>query len=219
MTPSAPDLNHAKKEEGEGPWLVSYADMMTLLVGFFALIASFSKPDVKAFEEVKKSAVEQFGGDYKAPYEELEAKIAKAVQDQGVQDSVKVNRGAEGVTIKFDGKTLFDSGEFVVKQEGARIVHGIISALQDEIPRYKAVLEGHTDNVPISHGIIASNWELSGLRAARIAQILEGHGFKKDQLTIQGWGETKPEVPNLDANQQPIPENQAKNRRVLIRIY
>ena len=59
------EIPHGKKDEGEGPWLVSYADLMTLLMGFFALIASFSKPDVKAFEEVKKSAAERFGGSYR----------------------------------------------------------------------------------------------------------------------------------------------------------
>lgn len=214
------EITHAKKgEEGEGPWLVSYADLMTLLMGFFALIASFSKPDIKAFEEVKKSAVEQFGGQYKAPYEELEAKVVAAVNSQGVQDSVKVSRGADGVTIKFDGKTLFDSGEFVVKTQGAQIVHGIILAIQKDVHEYKAILEGHTDNVPISHNIIASNWELSALRAARIAQILEADGFQKEQLIIQGWGETKPEAANLDSAGQPIAENQAKNRRVIIKIY
>ena len=207
-----------KPDEGEGPWLISYADMMTLLMGFFALIASFSKPDIKAFEAVKKSAAEKFGGEYKEPYKELEQKITAALKQQIADNKVKVARGPDGVTIKFEGKSLFDSGEFVVKPEGAGTIHSIVVSIQQEIPKYKVVVEGHTDNVPMTHPIIASNWELSAIRAARVAQLMENDGFKKEQLTIQGWGETKPELPNTDVSGTAIPTNQAANRRVILKI-
>lgn len=212
------DFHTKKVEEGEGPWLVSYADMMTLLMGFFALIASFSTPDVKKFEEVKKSAAERFKGDYQEPYKELENKIAEALKQQIAEGKVTVTRGADGVTIKFEGKSLFDSGSFVVKPEGAELIHSIVKSIQEGIPKYKAVVEGHTDNVPITHPIIASNWELSAIRSARVAQLMVLDGFKNEQLTIQGWGETKPEVPNTDANGVAIAANQATNRRVILKI-
>lgn len=213
------DSGSKKVEEGEGPWLVSYADMMTLLMGFFALIASFSKPDVKAFEQVQQSATEQFGGEFKKPYQELTEKIEKILRQNNLQDQVKVSRAADGVTVKVDGTLFFNSGEFVVKPEGKNVIDKLLSALKSEISTHKVLIEGHTDNVPITHSIIASNWELSGIRAARIAQIFETYGFSKEQLTIMGWGETKPEVPNVDANGLGIPENQAKNRRVLLKIH
>jgi len=208
-----------KPEEGEGPWLVSYADMMTLLMGFFALIASFSKPDAQSFEKVQESAVERFGGDYQKPNQALADKIEKVIQEKHLQDQVKVTRAADGVTVKFDGTLFFNSGEFTVKPEGREVISGLLGALSAEIPTHKVLIEGHTDNVPITHNIIASNWELSGIRAARIAQILETHGFKKQQLTIMGWGETKPEVPNFDDKGVAIPENQTKNRRVIFKIH
>ena len=208
-----------KVEEGEGPWLVSYADMMTLLMGFFALIASFSKPDIQAFEKVQESATEQFGGEFKKPYEELKDKIEKILNENQLQEQVKVSRAADGVTIKVDGTLFFNSGEFLVKTEGRSVIDKLLTALKGEIPTHKVLIEGHTDNVPIAHSIIASNWELSGIRAARIAQIFETYGFNKSQLTIIGWGETKPEVPNTDGNGVGIPLNQAKNRRVLLKIY
>ncbi|MDZ4082517.1 MAG: flagellar motor protein MotB, partial [Bdellovibrionales bacterium] len=46
---TAPPSSH-KAEEGEGPWLVSYADLMMLLMGFFALMLSFSKFDDSKFD-------------------------------------------------------------------------------------------------------------------------------------------------------------------------
>lgn len=208
-----------KVEEGEGPWLVSYADMMTLLMGFFALIASMSKPDIKEFEKVQESVSEQFGGEFKKPYEDLANRIEEVIKKNNLENQVKVSRAADGVTVKFDGTLFFNSGEFVVKEQGRTVIDKVLGALKVEIPNYKTLVEGHTDNIPISHNIIASNWELSAIRAARIAQIFETYGFKKEQLTIMGWGETKPEVPNSDSNGISLPENQAKNRRVLIKIY
>ncbi len=212
-------FNHKRSEEGEGPWLVSYADLMTLLMGFFALIASFSKPDLKAFEEVKKSAAEKFGGEYSEPYVDVEKRINAAIKASHSEESVTATRGFDGVTVKFDGKTLFNSGEFKVKEDGAAIIHQIVRSIQGEIKGYKVTIEGHTDNVPIAHPIISSNWELSAIRAARIAQIFETDGFSKEQLTIQGWGETKPAAPNVTAEGSALPLNQAKNRRVIIKIY
>lgn len=210
---------HSKKvEEGEGPWLISYADMMTLLMGFFALIASFSKPDIKSFEEVKKSAVEKFGGEYSEPYAELEKNINQAIKAAGADGKVKVTRGADGVTLKFEGASLFESGSFTVNADGAVVINSIVKGLTGNLNTYKVTIEGHTDNVPITHPIIASNWELSAIRAARVAQLIEQHGFKKEQLTIQGWGETKPELPNMGKNGETLVENQAKNRRVIIKI-
>lgn len=207
-----------KVEEGEGPWLVSYADMMTLLMGFFALIASFSKPDVKEFEKVQQSAAEHFGGEFQKPYEELTKKIQKIVDENNLQNKVEVTREADGVSIRFDGQIFFDSGEFIVKNDGKAAMDKLLVGLGQDIHGHRALIEGHTDNAPIRHTIIASNWELSGIRAARIAQIFETHGFGKEQITILGWGETKPLVPNEDTNKVPIPNNQAKNRRVLIKL-
>lgn len=210
---------HTKKtEEGEGPWLISYADLMTLLMGFFALIASFSTPDVKKFEEVKKSAAQRFSGEYKEPYKELEAKITEALKQQIAEGKLKVTRGSDGVTIKFEGKSLFNSGEFVVQSEGAASIHALTKSIQADIGKFKVVVEGHTDNVPITHPIIASNWELSAIRAARVAQLMVSDGFKNEQMTVQGWGDTKPEAPNTDQSGVAIPANQAANRRVILRI-
>jgi len=208
-----------KVEEGEGPWLVSYADLMTLLMGFFALIASMSKPDVKAVEAASKSAVEKFGGKYNEPYKDLDDKISQAMKKEIAEGKLKVTHAADGVTILFDGATFFDSGAFVLKSEGVEIVTKIVNSVKKDVPVLKSTVEGHTDNIPISQGVIASNWELSGIRAARVAEQLEQQGFTKKQLTIQGWGETRPEVPNQDEAGKDIPVNQAKNRRVLIRFY
>lgn len=211
---------HSKKvEEGEGPWLVSYADMMTLLMGFFALIASFSKPDAKEFDKVAAAASQYFGGEYEAPYEQLSQSLRRIIEENNLEDKVQIDTSVEGVTMTFSGTLFFDSGNYVVKPEAAGLLNKMIPAVKQDTTPYNILIEGHTDTTPMRHDIIASNWELSGLRAARIAQFFEANSFTKEQLTIMGWGETKPIAPNQNPDGSPNLTNMSKNRRVVIRIY
>lgn len=211
--------SHKRADEGEGPWLISYADMMTLLMGFFALIASFSKVDNTEFEKVKKEAVKYFGGEYKEPYGDLASVIRKVVAQNGMNEFVQVENGPDGVSVTFRGTLLFDSGSFELKADARPLMAKIAGVVHQEASSHNVKVEGHTDNVPIKHPVIASNWELSALRAARVARLFEEQGFDKKQLAIQGWGEVKPLVPNFNPDGTENPSNQAKNRRVLIRIY
>jgi chemotaxis protein MotB len=210
---------HKKADEGEGPWLISYADMMTLLMGFFALIASFSKIDNTEFEKVKKEAVKYFGGEYKEPYGDLANVIRKVVTQNGMNEFVQVENGPDGVSVTFRGTLLFDSGSFELKGDAKPLMSKIAEVVHQQAASHNVKVEGHTDNVPIKHPVIASNWELSALRAARVARLFEDQGFGKKQLAIQGWGEAQPLVPNFNPDGTENPANQAKNRRVLIRIY
>lgn len=210
---------HKKAEEGEGPWLVSYADLMTLLMGFFALIASFSKPDQQEFEKVQQAASEYFGGEYEQPYEKLEKALQKVIKENKLENQVKIETGFGGVTMTFTGTFFFDSGDFQIKPDAKAVLDKMIIAIKNEAKGYNSTIEGHTDIRPIHHPIIGSNWELSGIRAARIAQLFEKQGFEKKQLTIIGWGETKPVAPNFNKDGSVNEENQAKNRRVVIKIF
>lgn len=211
--------HHKKAEEGEGPWLVSYADLMTLLMGFFALIASFSKPDQKEFEKVKQAASEYFGGEYQEPYKKLEENLKRVVKENNLTEQVKVSADGDGVVLTFTGSLFFDSGQFVVKPEARPILDKMAAAIKKDSKKYHALIEGHTDDRPISHPIIASNWELSGIRASRIALMFEEQGFSKSQLHILGLGETKPIAPNNNPDGSPNLVNQTKNRRVIIRVF
>lgn len=210
--------HHKKSEEGEGPWLVSYADMMTLLMGFFALISSLSKPDMNEFEKVKQSATEYFGGEYERPYQKLEERLRQVIKENQLEQQVKLNTEADGLSLTFTGTFFFDSGSFIVKPEAQVTMDKMVQVIRKEAGAYNVMIEGHTDSRPMSHQIIASNWELSGIRAARVAQLFENRGFLKKQLTIMGWGETKPLVPNENADGSPNLVNQSKNRRVVIKI-
>ncbi|HPI40699.1 MAG TPA: flagellar motor protein MotB [Pseudobdellovibrionaceae bacterium] len=207
-----------KGEEGEGPWLVSYADMMTLLMGFFALMASFSKPDQKEFARVQEAATAYFGGKIDKPYEELEKHLKEVIKQNQLDKQVKVVSANDGLTMTFTGTFFFESCDFVPKTAAREVLSKMVSSIKSTGVLYNTLIEGHTDPRPIDHPIIKSNWELSGIRAARIALLFEEFGFKKEQLTIVGWGETRPEFSNYNSDGSPNMENQTQNRRVVIKV-
>jgi chemotaxis protein MotB len=62
---------------------------------------------------------------------------------------------------------------------------------------YNVKIEGHTDNSPIRTEQFISNWELSAARAAEVARVLVEAGFPSTQLSIEGFTQYRPKVPNV----------------------
>lgn len=75
------------------------------------------------------------------------------------------------------------------------------------------MVQGHTDNIPISSGTYKSNWELSTSRAVNVVKyFIETKGFDPTRFSATGYGEYRPLVDNATE------ENRAINRRVDILI-
>ena len=69
-------------------------------------------------------------------------------------------------------------------------------------------IEGHTDNAPIRTARFPSNWELSASRAAEVARMLVTAGFPGEKLSIEGFAQYRPKIPNDS------PQSRAVNRRI-----
>ncbi len=74
------------------------------------------------------------------------------------------------------------------------------------------IIEGHTDNVPITGGKYQSNWELSVARAVSVIDFFTDRGIEPKKLVAGGYGEFHPAYPN------DTPEHRARNRRIEITI-
>ena len=74
------------------------------------------------------------------------------------------------------------------------------------------IVEGHTDNVPISAGIYQSNWELSVARAYSVIDFLTNMGVKPERFIAAGYGEFKPVTDNGTE------EGRMQNRRIEINV-
>lgn len=122
-------------------------------------------------------------------------------------------------TLELNSAAFFDSGLATLSPAGEAILRPIAAKLQgDEYRGYRVTVEGHTDDNPIHTAQFPSNWELSTARAAAVAHYLVDQGIPAERLRAAGYADTFPKAPNRDAAGKPIAENQAQNRRVVIRL-
>lgn len=115
------------------------------------------------------------------------------------------------LTMTILDNVMFDSGEAVLKPDGAAVMQKIGTFLRTH-PNLKVHVVGHTDNVPIRQKY-ASNWELSTARAlAAVHYLTEKAGVDPRRVGAVGYGEFRPIADNSTA------EGRAKNRRIAITI-
>jgi chemotaxis protein MotB len=203
------DSYSRSEEEGESVWLVSYADMMTLIMGLFALLLASSKIDSKKFEVIKKETTQLFGGQYAVPYKSLSEDLKVVVSGSGLQDQVKFEQTADGVAITFQGTIFFESGISDLKVSASELLTKLIPVIQARAQGSNILIEGHTDDQPISTEKFASNWELSSVRACAVLRLFAAAGFDPSHLRAIGLSDTKPIADET---------SRAQNRRVVIRI-
>ncbi len=217
-------------------WLMTYADMITLLLCFFAVFLAIAIPDQRKFEEAKKQVVEQFkGGDsenmkgiYALPQTQTDAPVSadnlyealpSIVDRYPEQQKMEVEKGDKITTIDMNSSSLFERGSATLNEEGLKVFSDLKPALiSNEYKDYTISVEGYTDDNPIKTAQFPSNWELSTSRAAAVVRALIDAGVPAGRLRAVGFAETNAKVPNRDATGKPIPDNQAQNRRVVIRL-
>ncbi len=128
-------------------------------------------------------------------------------------------KGDRITIFQFSSTAFFASGAAHLSDSGQSILESLLDRLQSpEFAAYHITVEGHTDDEPISSPQFPSNWELSAARAAAVVRFFVEHGISAQRLRAAGYADTFPLVPNRDAAANPIPENQAKNRRVVIEL-
>ncbi len=215
-------LKSAAHNHDESNWLVSYADMMTLLCGFFIMMFSMARIDDYQYEYVKKEIARQFGGDYKSQTEDLAKFVSQVLEESGVEKDTVLKPEPSGVTIVFHSTVFFETASSDIRPAGRAILERLITAVDDrqmaELKKYKIVVEGHTDSRPIIGGLYPSNWELSAARATRVVRMFLERGFDPERLTAIGYADTRPLSPQRTPAGQWDETALTKSRRVVIRI-
>lgn len=213
----------AHEEGHDEPWLVSYADLMTLLFGFFVLMYTFASAKIKDedenMEKVRKELTQYFGGQYITPYEMLADNFKRGLQGTDLGNSIAIKTTPEGLLITMQSTTLFPSGSAALYPKSIEVLKNLSVMLLEKSRTLKVIVEGHTDDEPIrKSSSFPSNWELSGARASSVIRIFEEAGFERTLLSAIGYADTRPEMPNRGANGIRIPENMSRNRRVIIKV-
>ena len=142
----------------------------------------------------------------------LSNKLKRSLDNVGDQDvQVKVLKGV--VMISLSDKMLYKSGDYNVMPQ-AKEVLGKVAAVINDYDTYSVLIEGNTDNVPLSSASLPKdNWDLSALRATSMAKILQTQfGVNPARITAGGRSEYNPKTTNASVT------GRAENRRTEIII-
>jgi chemotaxis protein MotB len=212
-----------KDDENEDAWLITYADMVTLLLCFFIIMFSMSAPDMTQFKKVAEALREHgFYNDaipQEDPYEKLKKSLAMSLGASGYDQFMAVSEQNHIVSLEMSSSSFFERGSAKFSPQALPMLKLIAEQIAP-VAREKMMIsvEGHTDDIPIASEQYPSNWELSAARAANVVRYLIASGFPPDKLRAVGYGDTQPKAPNKDTRGTPIPANQELNRRVVIRM-
>ena len=125
----------------------------------------------------------------------LTNKLTRSLNTDELRDvDVKVLKGV--VYISLADNMLFKSGSYEVSTQAKQTLEKIAKILKD-FKDFDVLVEGHTDNVPISKTNIRNNWDLSALRASSVVQVLQNDfGIDPSRLSAAGRGEFNPITDN-----------------------
>jgi len=213
-------------------WLLTYADLITLLLAFFIMLYVFSKQDTRKYDAMTMQLKAIFSGGTGVVDEggrtgsrtiesanegpsdieirrQLEKEIKELVRAEGLRENISVITDERGIVIRIMDKAFYDTGKADLK-ENARATLDRIAPVIKGIPN-EIRIEGHTDNVPISTYEFKSNWELSVRRATEVVKyLIESGGIFPDRISAAGYAEYRPVAEN-DSE-----ANRALNRRIEI---
>lgn len=141
----------------------------------------------------------------------LVMKLKRSLVDINDEDvNIEVKKGV--VYISISDKMLFQSGKYEINQS-AEIVLGKIARVLNDHKQLDILVEGHTDDVPISTQVLVDNWDLSVKRATSVVRLLQvKYGISPERMTAGGRSEFVPKTSNSTV------EGKAINRRTEIII-
>ena len=204
-------------------YLITYADLITLLLGLFIILYTISNIDARKYEKVISAMGNIFGTEGKViglesniinqdlPSNNLKNELARLIKEYNYQESIRFEESERGFTIHIMDDILFKSGSADLNQNSMDVLSKIAALLKDV--KNDIRIEGHTDNVPINTDVFKSNWHLSVGRALNTAYyLINKEGLRPEKISVVGFSEYKPIASNTTN------DGRANNRRVDIVI-
>ena len=218
-------------------WMVTFADLIMLLLTFFVLLLTMSSMDTKKLRKLmthftESTGVLKFAGsgkvsdfssfitkyndsdnmlvvDQKQFFTEIKisSEIKKMLKD--INREIDLSDDERGIVLAFNENILFETGKVSLKKEIYHILDEISDAIY-ECPN-DILIMGHTDNIPINSKIYKSNWELSAYRGFSVLDyFIKQKGLSPSRFYVGGYGSFRPIYPNDTAKRRSL------NRRVEI---
>jgi len=209
--------------EGAGMlrWLLTYSDMITLLMVFFIVLYAVSQVNKAQYEVLMKAlkqvltgqqVVTQVGGTIPIPppvigktptvsqtaeqkmLQNLAQELQQAAQQSGMQADVSVTVASVGIRVSFLNGVLFNLGEASIRTSSYPLLDHI-GAILATAPN-NIIVEGYTDDIPINTYLYHSNWDLSAIRATRVIEYLIGQGLDPARFSAEAYSQYRPIATN-----------------------
>lgn len=225
------------EEHPDERWVISYADLVTLLFGFFIILYATADANEVKMEALARGLSEAFnvsvkdgsvggsifeGGTGIIPGQsdvaslELDLDLVqRLIQEEsaraGLEGQIKVSREDDSIVIRLADNLVFPSASADIRPEARALLAIVAKALNSTGNEVR--VEGHTDNIPLVTDKYPSNWELSSARATAVLRLLtETLDVAPGRVFAAGYGEFRPIADNR------TPEGRALNRRADIVI-
>ena len=228
--------DHGGEIHADERWLITYADMITLLLAVFIVMYALSDTNLRKFNAFAQSLSAVFNTDVMAGTQEFTvtegqattpnqgtgqsnvgfmgsdaATVAASVKDYAIRHGrsagVSVDVVNEGIRIRLNADPLaFEPGRAVLQASSLGTLDNVVATVKPMT--YRIRIEGNTDDNPVGGPFFGSNFELSAARAMTVLSYMEAAGVSPERLSMAGNGEYNPVVPNDTS------AHRAENRRV-----
>lgn len=197
-------------------WLLSYADLITNLLIFFAMLLGAAEISRSKMQQI---AAELSGVEQPASLSSIQEEIDKEIKDKGLEDMIRTDLTDDGLKLSLNSGLMFDSGSAVIRVEQESVLDSMLEILVPYGAQYDFGIEGHTDSTPYGDGTSArTNWELSTDRANAVRSHLHEVGIDEDRIRVEGYADTV-ELPEEELAGLTEEERLARHRRVIVRVY
>lgn len=209
--------------------MTTFSDMATLLMTFFILLLSMASMDKRKIKVALGSlqgslGVLKEGNKTEMTQEDIMSRLSfvqnvRSIQKQVTKtlreyvqsnaqmaEVVTIAETKKGVSVRILDKMLFQPGSAEILDQAKPLLDKL-AAVIEESP-FNIMVEGHTDDIPISTALYPSNWELSTARAVSVVKYFMGKEVNPQKLSAAGYAENHPVTPNISA------ASREKNRRV-----
>lgn len=213
-------------QENQERWLLTYADLITLLLALFIVMYSMSQIDAKRFGKMAEALNGILKGGHSILKNNAEDQlktghgvlklgdlrmIQREVQEQtevkGRSEEVLTEITERGLVVHIVESAMFESGSASLRPAAMEILDLVYATIKDSPNHIR--IEGHTDDSRINSAMYPSNWDLSAARATEVVRyFIDNHNIDAGRISALGYGEFRPIRPNNSI------ENRAINRRV-----
>lgn len=212
--------HRSQQEGGVDSWLMSYADMVTLLMAFFVIFVSVSEPKREKFSQITEGLINRFGTvDLSTPLKGVFESIQEAVEKHQLLRDISIERTQSGIAMEISSRAFFEPGLAEIRQDMSHVLSDLVASLKTaDFLDYRIIVEGHTSDEQLPSAMYPTNWDLSSARASMLVRYFIEQGIQADRLRAVAYADTKPKVPNRGVGDEPIIENRDKNQRMVVKL-